>query len=156
MMLAIFIFLLIIVVLDLNVYIYVKSVNDNLKVYFSVGGYYHLIPYKKIFSKEKLNNKDIKKGNSLALSILSHSVIDHIYIAKFSVNDLTLNPIGNSLYLIIANQIRGLLQSRCKYINNNKLRLEYDLSYENIDYYFEAHSSIICIMWALIISKFKR
>ena len=164
MVLAIFIFLISILVLASNIHIYVKSMNDTLKVYVKIAMFYVLIPHHKIFSKLFTNKnvnlntikKDLISGKRLTLNIFSHSVINHIYIAKFSNSYLYNEPISNGLYLIVANQIRGLLQSRFKIVNVDDIRLNYEKRYENIDYYVDAYISMIDLIWALVKTVLKR
>ena len=162
MMLVIFIFLVSIIVLSINVRISIKSANDTIKAYIQIGKFYFNIPHRKIISKifkpnQKILNKEaFNKNKSLIFNIISHSVLDRIYIAKYSKLYLSNNPIENGMYLIVTNQLRGLLHNSFKYIDNDNIMLEYDQYYENIDYYFEAHLSIISLIWASIKSIFKR
>ncbi len=164
MMLAIFIFLISIIVLASNIHIYIKSMNDTLKIYLKIGLFYVVIPHHKLISKlifEKNNRletmkNDFKKGKRLTLNIFSHSIIDHIYIAKFSRTQLADNPIGNGMYMILSNQFRGLLQSRFRLVDTKNIRLEYDKYYENVDYYVDAHISVLNLIWASIQTIIKR
>ncbi|HIT44227.1 TPA: hypothetical protein IAA91_05270, partial [Candidatus Avacholeplasma faecigallinarum] len=116
--------------------------------------------FSKLFTNKNVNLNTIKKdlisGKRLTLNIFSHSVINHIYIAKFSNSYLYNEPISNGLYLIVANQIRGLLQSRFKIVNVDDIRLNYEKRYENIDYYVDAYISVIDLIWALVKTVLKR
>ena len=159
MLLAIFIFLLLFLLLSVNLKITIKSINDSIKVYGNFGIINFVIPHQKIIqdlSNETgfinfIKNKSKKANNkSLALNILSHSVIDHIYFAKYSMDHIYNNPILNGLYIIIVNNIRGLLHSRTKIIYDENIRLEYDEHYENIDYLLEAHINLFNLIWASI------
>ena len=164
MMLAIFIFLVSIVLLSSNIHFYFKSKNDVVKTYIKIGMFYVIIPHHKMFSKLVFSNNEFivnmknsfKLFKSLTFNIFSHSIIDRIYIAKFSKNKILESPIENVLYLIFANQLRGLLHSSFRYIDNDNIKLEYDEGYENIDYYLDAHISIFNLILASIKTIFKR
>lgn len=156
MMLAIFIFLLIVLVLDLNIYVYVSCFKDSIKVYYSIGNYFHLLPLRKIISNKNFNNKNLKKNKRLILNIISHSIIDRVYFAKFSIKKLFMDPITNTSFFIFGNQLRGLLLRHSKLVNNSDIRLQHDKYYENLDYYIEAHINIISIIWASIKTILKR
>lgn len=163
MMLSIFIFLVLVIILSINVRIHITSMNDTIKGYFKIGVFYITIPHRKILSKAILKKPDffkaresINKNKGLIFNILSHSILDRIYIAKYSKSSLSGNPIENGIYLIVINQLRALLHNSFKYIYNDNLLLKYDKYYENVDYYFEAHLSIISLIWASIKTIFKR
>lgn len=106
MMLAIFLFLISILFLSSNIRIHIKSMNDTMKIYMKIGIFYVLIPHHKIFSKIFTNKKmdlttvkkDMVKGKKLTLNIFSHSILDYIYIAKFSKRNLSKHPIENGMY----------------------------------------------------------
>ena len=161
MLLAIFIFLVLFMLLSVNLNISLKSMNDTIKIYGRLGIISFVIPHQKIIMSLSGENKLVNflknkgpkvNGKSLALNILSHSVIDRIYIAKFSNEEIYSNPISNGLYIIAASTIRGLLHSRTKLVYDENIGLIYDKHYENIDYLFEAHISIINIIWASIVT----
>lgn len=164
MMLAIFLFLVSILVLASNIHIYIKSMDDTIKAYVKIGIFYVLIPHHKIVSKLILNKnanienikKDFQRSKRLTLNIFSHSIIDYMYIAKFSKQRLTDNPIANGMYIILSNQLRGLLQSQFRFVDMNNIRLQYNQYYENIDYYLDAHISVINLIWASIQTIIKR
>lgn len=164
MMLAIFIFLILILLLSSNVHLHIKSMNDTVKAYLKIGVFYVLIPHHKILTDILVNrDTDIKKlkndfahAKKLTLNIFSHSILDHMYIAKFSKNNLLESPIGNGLFLILMHQFRGLLQSRFRFVDTSNIRLAYDPSYENVDYSISAHISIMNLMCALVKTIFKR
>lgn len=162
MLLAIFIFIIIIILLSANVRIHIKSINDTIKLYFKIGILNIRVPHQKILRNLLSNMKflpqmnKISKAKGLTINILSHSVLDYIYIAKFSKEELYNNPISNGLYLIFSNQIKGLLQSLFRIVDYNNIKLIYDHTYENIDYYLEAHLSIINLMCALVKNIFRR
>lgn len=163
-MLAIFIFLISIVLLSTNIHLYIRSKNDTIKVYIRIGMFYVYIPHHKIFSKLIFSKKDsiidIKDSlmhfKSLTLNILSHSCINRIYLAKYTKEDIYLNPIENAMYYIFAFQFRGLLNNYFKYINNNNVVLKYDKSYENIDYYFDGYCSIFDLIYSSIENIIKK
>lgn len=164
MMLAIFIFLILILLLSSNVHVHIKSVNDTVKAYLKIGVFYVLIPHHKILSGILINRdtdlrkikNDFAKAKKLTLNIFSHSILDHMYIAKFSKTSLLESPIGNGLFLILMHQFRGLLQSRFRFVDTNNIKLEYDPCYENVDYSIRAHISILNILCALVKTIFKR
>lgn len=158
MMLAIFIFLISVLFLSSNIHVYIKSVNDTIKVYVRIGIFYVLIPHHKMISKlifhkktdmRKLKN-DLVHGKRFTLNIVSHSIINHLYIAKFSKQSLSENPIENGMYIIVTNQLRGLLHRYFRFVDTNHIKLQYDAYYENIDYYLDAHISVINLIWASI------
>ena len=60
------------------------------------------------------------------------------------------------MYIILSNQLRGLLQSQFRLVHMNNIRLQYDKYYENIDYYLDAHISVINLIWASIQTIIKR
>lgn len=162
MLLAIFIFIILILILQANIRIHIKSINDTLKLYFKIGILNIRVPHHNIL-RDLLSNMNsfpkrdkINKARGLTINILSHSVLDYIYIAKFSKEELYNNPISNGLYLIVSNQIRGLLQSLFRIVDYNNVRLIYDNRYENIDYYLEAHISVINLICALASNIFKK
>lgn len=163
MMLVIFIFLVSIILLSTNIRIHITSMNDTIKSYLKIGVFYFNVPHRKIISKLMLNKEDIfqtreaiNKNKGLIFNILSHSILDRIYIAKYSKAILSNDPIENGIYLIVVNQLRALLHNSFKYIYDDDLLLKYDKYYENIDYYFEAHLSIISLLWASIKTIFTR
>lgn len=161
MMLVIFIFLVSIIFLSANIKIHILSINDTIKAYLKIGVFYFNIPHRKIISNiirstSSIKREAINKSKGLIFNILSHSILDRIYIAKYSKAILSDNPIENGIYLIVTNQLRALLQRSFKYVNDDKLLLQYDKYYENIDYYFEAHLSVISLAWASIKTIFSR
>lgn len=164
MMLAIFIFLISIVFLASNMHIFIRSKEDTIKAYIRIGIFYAKIPHHKLLSKLIFSKTDsiidikdsFTRFKSLTLNIFSHSVINRIYIAKFSKDKIINHTIENAMYFIFANQFRGFLQNRFRYVDNDNIKLEYDESYENIDYFLDAHISVFNLIVASIKTIFKR
>ncbi|MBE6136955.1 MAG: hypothetical protein E7176_00980 [Erysipelotrichaceae bacterium] len=164
MMLAIFVFLISIVLLSSNIHLYIRSKEDTIKVYIRIGMFYATIPHHKMFRYLIFSKNDsiidirdsIMRIKSLTLNIFSHSIINRIYIAKFSKDSLLKHPIENALYLIFANQFTGMLQGYFKYVDINNIKLEYDKSYENIDYYFDGHISVYNLIYSSVKTIIKR
>lgn len=152
MLLAILIFLIVILILSTNIHIYLLSQNDTIKIYVKIWRISFNIPYQKIILKRNKTKRKEKgqKHKKLILNILSRSTIDHIYIAKYTNEKIFTNPISNGLYLLIISIIFGLLHCRSRHVYNKDLRLQYASSYENVDYYLDAHIDIISIIWASI------
>lgn len=159
MYLFILIFFIIILILQVNVHIFFKSMGDTVKMYMSIGLIHIEIPHHKLLAKlnsKKMKNIKVKRTNRLTNLFLSHSVLDHFYISKSSSIDLASNGINNALFLVLAYELKGLLFSKCRLVENNQINLRYDEAYENIDYYFDIHISIINIIIVSIKSIFKR
>lgn len=157
MYLFILIFFIVILILQVNVHIFFKSMADTVKMYMKIGPFHIEIPHHKLLlGSKKMKNFKVKEINKLTNIFLSHSVLDHFYISRSSSIDLAKNGISNALYLIVAYELKGLLFSKCRLVENNEICLRYDEAYENIDYYFDIHISIINIIIVSIKSIFKR
>lgn len=73
------------------------------------------------------------------------------YMARFTSDELYLNPIINGAYLILSNQINSYFMHHFKMVNTSNIRLVYDELYENIDYFLSVKTDLISILTAIII-----
>ena len=162
MYLAIFIFLILVIILGTNININIKSVNDTIKIDAKLGLIRFVIPHhrmiKKIKEKERLKtNKeqisDFKKflnKRHYLNRLFKHSSLSFFYLSRFTKEEIYLNPILNSVYLITSNQIYYYLSNHFKYVDYSKISLIHDEKYNNIDYYISFKSDLISILTALI------
>lgn len=161
MYLAIFIFIIIILILAINIKINIKSANDTIKIDAKIGLIEFVIPHqrliKKIYknqSEDKINDfKKMIKTRYFLNRLFKHSSLSMFYIARFTKGELYLNPIINSTYLIISNQIYAFLNNHFKFVDNKKISLIYDEQYENIDYFISFKTNLISLLTAIIIRK---
>ncbi|MBQ3253876.1 MAG: hypothetical protein IJA65_04895 [Acholeplasmatales bacterium] len=131
------------------------SEKDTIKSYLKIGMLRFLVPHQRILAKlqsASLSNKGWRESKIriFILNIFSHSIIDHIYIAKYSKNPLNSIPISSGIYLTIAGILFGILNCRTRHIIRKDLRLKYVSSYENVDYYLDARMDVITFIWVSI------
>ena len=86
-------------------------------------------------------------------NILNHSRLEKFYIAKFSKEDLYLNPILNGLYLISLSQFKSFLYNNFKLVDDSEIRLIKDELYDNIDYFICLKTDFISLLTALLKGK---
>lgn len=161
MFLAIFIFVIIIFILAINVKINIKSANDTIKIDAKIGLIEFVLPHqrliKKIYEnkrKDKLSDlKKVIETKYFLNRLFKHSSLSMFYMARFTKEELYLNPIINSTYLIISNQIYAFFNNHFKLVDNKKISLIYDEQYENIDYFISFKTNIISLLTAIIIRK---
>lgn len=164
---AILILFFIILVASLNIKLSIVSANDTIKMYCKIGFISFNIPYQKIaenlIEKEKLKSSEEQKEDflkfinkrSLFVYICKHSSLNNLYLARFTKEELYLNPFINGIYHIISNQIKGLASSLFKRIDEGIIELVYDSKYENVDYFIEVKTDVIGITSALIETNLK-
>ncbi len=161
MFLAIFIFVIIIFILAINVKINIKSANDTIKIDAKIGLIEFVLPHqrliKKIYEnkrKDKLSDlKKVIETKYFLNRLFKHSSLSMFYMARFTKEELYLNPIINSTYLIISNQIYAFFNNHFKLVDNKKISLIYDEQYENIDCFISFKTNIISLLTAIIIRK---
>lgn len=165
MYLAIFILIIVILILATDVNVNIKSANDTIKIDAKVGLIRFVIPHHKLIAKalenEQLKSKheqrdDFKKlfDNRHYLNrLFKHSSLSMFYVARFTKEELYLNPIQNGAYLIVSNQIKAYLNNHFKIVDYSNIRLVYDKNYENIDYYICVKSDFISLLTAIIKRK---
>ncbi len=150
----ILIFLFIIIVLSLNVYLSFKSSNDTIKIFGKIGFINFVIPYQKIISKQRIEKKDdlykMISKRRLFYYLCKHSSLSFLYMARFTKEQIYINPYSNGLYYIFINQIKGLVSSVFKKIDQSKIELIYDSKYQNIDYLVEFKTDVIGIIVSFI------
>lgn len=165
MYVAIFIFVIVIVLLAVDIEINVKSANDTIKIDAKVGLIRFVIPHQRLISKalesEQLKNKqrqreDLKKlfKNRRYLNrLFKHSSLTMFYMARFTKEELYLNPIRNGAYLMVSNQISAYLNHHFKMVDTRNIKLIYDEQYENIDYFICVKADLISILTAILKRK---
>ncbi|MDE7263917.1 MAG: hypothetical protein K2N64_04585 [Anaeroplasmataceae bacterium] len=165
MYLAIFIFVIIILILAIDIEINVKSADDTLKIDAKVGLIRFVIPHQRLISKamekEQLKNKQQQRDDFKKLfknrhylnRLFKHSSLTMFYIARFTKEELYLNPILNGAYLMVSNQIHAYLNHHFKMVDKSNIKLLYDEHYENIDYFICVKSDLISILAAILIRK---
>lgn len=166
MYLTIFILFMVILVMSTSINVNIKSVNDNLKIDVRVGFIRFVIPHQRLIrkmiddSKIKTNtelSKDLKNffinSRKYAKNIFKHSRVEKFYIAKFSKEDLYLNPILNGLYIISLNQFKSFLYNNFKLVDDSEIRLIKDELYDNIDYFICLKTDFISLLTALMKGK---
>lgn len=163
MLIAIFIFLICILILSMSIELNIKSSNDTIKIDAKIGLIRFVIPHqrliKKALEKEKLKTnyekqEDIKKlfkNRQYLNRLFKHSSLSMFYMARFTSDELYLNPIINGAYLILSNQINSYFMHHFKMVNTSNIRLVYDELYENIDYFLSVKTDLISILTAIII-----
>lgn len=163
MYLAIFIFILIIVILALDIEINVKSADDTIKIDAKIGLIRFVIPHQRLISKalksEQLKDKQQQKDDFKKLfkkrhylnRLFKHSSLTMFYMARFTKEELYLNPIINGVYLMISNQIHAYFNHHFKLVDNSNIKLVYDEHYENVDYFICFKADLISILTAFII-----
>lgn len=155
---AILILVLVIIVSSMPIYIHILSANDTIKLYFTFFFKDMLIPHQRLMKFDKINKNKIKKEmhlfNRFTTKLVSYSVIDKIYVAKYTDNP-NIYPIANGLFYIVANISYSILNCRFRAINDSSLRLD-KKHYKGIDYYLKAHTSLFQMIWAFIMTIFSR
>ena len=139
------------------IYIHILAINSTIKLYFTFASKDMLIPHQRLMKANKDKNK-IKKEmhlfNKFTKNLISYSVIDKIYVAKYTDNPYSY-PIANGLFYIVANISYSILNCRFRAIKDSILRLDIN-HYKGSCYYLKAHTSIFQMTWAFIISIFTR
>lgn len=165
MYLAIFIFVFLIFILTVDIEVNVKSANDTIKIDAKFGLIRFVIPHQKLISKalqkEQLKDKqkqredlrNLFKNRHYLNRLFKHSSLSMLYIAKFTKEEVYLNPISNGAYLMVTNQIYAYLKHHFKMVDYRNLKLIYDENYENIDYFICVKADLISILTAILIRK---
>lgn len=168
MKLAILIFLLLIFIFSIKVNLHIVNVKDTYKIYMKISKFNLLIPHQKVFAKviEKEKNKDIKKkkedlhkvlnSKNLIYNIFSHSILDRIYIKKFTEKKYNKEPINVASYYIFSSQIIAFFHNHFKLVINDAIIIEDNSNYENVDYYLHAHTDVISLFWAYVVTILNR
>ena len=164
---AILILFFIILIAAINIELSIKSVNDTIKCYCKIGFISFVIPHQKIISnlieKEKKKTKEEQRADffslinkrSIFIAICKHSSLNNLYLARFTKEELYINPFINGIYHILSNQIKGVASNLFKRIDEGIIELVYDSRYENVDYFLEIKTYVIGIASALIESNLK-
>ena len=162
MYLTIFILFMIIIIMSTTIVINLKSVDDVLKIDVRIGFIRFVVPHQRLIGD--LINK-AKKESNLELSqdlknffnsrkyikkIINHSRLERFYIAKFSKEDLYLNPFVSAIYLITLGQIKSYLYNNFKLVDSCKIKLIKDDDYKNIDYFICMKTDFISLLTALM------
>ncbi len=165
MYIAIFIFVIAIVILAMSIELHVKSANDTIKIDAKIGLIRFVVPHQRLISKalkkeqnktkqkQKDDFKKLFKNRSYLNRLFKHSSLTFVYIAKFTKEELYLNPIQNGVYLMLSNQIHAYLNHHFKIVDQRNIKLIYDEHYENIDYYICLKTDLISILTAILIRK---
>ncbi len=165
MYVAIFIFIIIIIILAIDIEINLKSANDTIKIDAKIGLIRFVIPHHRLIQKalksEQLKEKheqreDFKKlfkNRHYLNRLFKHSSLSMFYLARFTKEELYLNPILNGAYLMLSNQINAYLTNHFKMVDNSNIKLIYDEHYENIDYFVCVKTDLISILTAILIRK---
>lgn len=165
MYLAIFIFVIMIVILAMDIELNVKSADDTIKIDAKIGLIRFAIPHhrliKKALENEQLKDKQKQKEDFKKLfknrhylnRLFKHSSLTMFYMAKFTKEELYLNPIINGVYLMVSNQIHAYFNHHFKIVDNSNIKLIYDEQYENIDYFICVKADLISILTAILIRK---
>jgi hypothetical protein len=126
------------------------------------------IPHQKIFAKmiEKEKNKSIKhkkedlfkalESKSLIYNIFSHSVLERIYIKKLIDKNKDNMPLNVASYYILSSQVLSFAHRHFKLVYNDSLLLDKTNDYENVDYYLHAHTDLISLIWAYVVTILKK
>lgn len=165
MYLAIFIFIILIVILAVSIEINVKSANDTIKIDAKIGLIRFVIPHQRLLSKamssqlhksrqeQKDDFKRLFKNRSHLNRLFKHSSLTMFYMARFTKEELYLNPIQNGVYWMITNQLQAYFNHHFKMVDQGNIKLIYDEHYENIDYYVSLKTDLISILTAILIRK---
>lgn len=165
MYLAIFIFVIIIVILAIDIEINVKSANDTIKIDAKIGLIRFVIPHQRLISKalksEQLKDKQQQRDDFKKLfkkrhylnRLFKHSSLSMFYMARFTKEELYLNPIQNGAYLMVSNQIHAFFNHHFKMVDNKNIKLIYDERYQNIDYFICVKADLISILTAFLKRK---
>ena len=166
MYLTIFILFMVILIMSTSVNVNIKSVNDNLKIDVRIGFIRFVVPHQRLIrkmindSKNKTNKEistDLKNffvySRKYTKNIFKHSRLEKFYVAKYSKEDLYLNPILNGLYLISLSQFKSFLYNNFKLVDDSEIRLIKDERYDNIDYFLCLKTDFISLLTALLKGK---
>lgn len=168
MILAVLILLTIIILLSIRINLHIVSVNDTYKIYMKISKYEVLIPHQKLFAKviDKEKNKSLKnksedlfkalESKNLIYNIFSHSVLERIYIKKIIDRKADNMPLNVASYYILTSQVLSFAHRHFKLVYNDSLVLDETKNYENVDYYLHAYTDIICLVWAFVVTIFRR
>lgn len=168
MIIAILILFLVIIILSIRINLHIVSVNDTYKIYMKISKFVILIPHQRLFAKviEKEKNKSLKdkkedlfkalESKTLIYNIFSHSILERIYIKKIIDKRRNDKPFDVASYYILSSQILSFVYRHFKFINNESLLLDDTNSYENVDYYLHARTDIVSLLWAYVVTIFRR
>lgn len=168
MILAVLILLTIIILLSIKINLHIVSVNDTYKIYVKISKFEVMIPHHKIFAKviEKEKNKGFEKkredlykvleSKSLIYNIFSHSVLERIYIKKNIDKKSDNMPLNVASYYILSSQVLSFAHRHFKLVYNDSLLLDKTNDYENVDYYLHAHTDLISLIWAYVVTILKK
>ena len=168
MIIAILILFLVIIILSIKINLHIVSVNDTYKIYMNISKLSFLIPHQKMFAKvireeKKKTIKDKKEdlfkaleSKNLIYNIFSHSILERLYIKKFIEENKNKTPLEVASYYIFSSQILSFVKRRFKLVKNESLQLETTNNYENVDYYLHAKTDVISIIWACVVTIFRR
>ena len=158
MYLTIFILFMIIIIMSTVINVNIKSVDDTLKIDVRIGFIRFVVPHQRLIGKliKDVKNKpnteisqDLKNffdNRKFINRIFKHSSLEKFYIAKFSKEDLYLNPFVNGLYLITLNQFKSYLYNNFKLVNSSEIKLIKDDTYKNIDYFIRIKTDFISLL----------
>lgn len=158
MYLAVFIFIVLIWILSTDIHLNIKSANDTIKLDAKFGLIRFAIPHHKFIQKAIVKAKqknineqrnDFKKlieNRHYFNRLFKHSSLSMFYMARFTNEELYLNPIQNGVYLIVSNQIRAYFKNHFKSVDEDNIRLIYDRQYQNIDYFICLKTDLISIL----------
>ena len=136
----------------------IKSVDDTLKIDVRIGFIRFVVPHQRLIGKliKDVKNKpnteisrDLKNffdNRKFINGIFKHSSLEKFYVAKFSKEDLYLNPFVNGLYLITLNQFKSYLYNNFKLVNSSEIKLIKDDTYKNIDYFIRIKTDFISLL----------
>ena len=144
--------------LSFNVRISIKSANDTIKIFGKVGFVDFFIPVQRIIDKQRTKSSDDQRKDLLKMLkkrkiiyyLCKHSSLDVLYFARFTKEELFVNPFSNGMYYILLNQIKGYVSGIFKIINEDTINLIYNNNYENIDYYVEIKTDVIGVIVSFI------
>ncbi len=158
MYLAIFIFILVIWILSVDIHVNIKSADDTIKIDAKFGLIRFVIPHHKIIEKlviktrqKNINEQrnDFKKlieNRHYFNRLFKHSSLSMFYMARFTKEEIYLNPIQNGVYLIVSNQIKAYFKNHFKSVDEDKIKLIYDEQYQNIDYFLCLKTDLISLL----------
>lgn len=163
MYLAIFIFIVLIWILSTDIHLNIKSANDTIKLDAKFGLIRFVIPHHRLIekalakAKQKNINEQRNDFNKLIENrryfnrLFKHSSLSMFYMARFTKEELYLNPIQNGVYLIISNQIKAYFKNHFKRVDEDNIKLIYDQKYQNIDYFICLKTDFISLLAVLFI-----
>ena len=163
MYLAIFIFILVTLLLATNINLNIKSSKDTIKIDVKLGLIRFAIPHQRLIQKliDNQKNKNMIQqredfvkfisGRHYLNRLFKHSSLAMFYMAKYTKEDIYLNPIINGVYLITSNQIKAYLANHFKKIDVSNVKLIVDENYDNIDYFICVNTDFISLLTAIFI-----